>query len=61
MEKDYVLPYMFQDMRASLDDGSPLSKPDGILINGLGPEQAIFYFEPGYFSLAHSSFPCDNY
>lgn len=42
MEKDYVLPYMFQDMRASLDDGSPLSKPDGILINGLGPEQAIF-------------------
>lgn len=56
-----MLPYMFQDMRASLDDGSPLSKPDGILINGLGPEQAIFYFEPGYFSLAHSSFPCDNY
>ncbi|KAJ0085518.1 hypothetical protein Patl1_09535 [Pistacia atlantica] len=37
----------YRDMRASLDDGNSFSVPDGILINGFEPEQAIFYFEPG--------------
>lgn len=53
IEKDFVFPYLVQDMRASLDDGNSLSMPDGILINGFGPEQAVFDFEPGYFSLRH--------
>lgn len=34
-------------MRASIDVGNSLPLPDGILINGLEPSQAIFYFEPG--------------
>ncbi|KAI9199980.1 hypothetical protein LWI28_001012 [Acer negundo] len=29
-------------MRASLDEGNSLPIPDGILINGVGPNQAIF-------------------
>lgn len=45
--KENVLP---QDMRALLDAGSSLPFPDGILINGLGPNQATFNFEPGKFS-----------
>ncbi|KAL1188743.1 Monocopper oxidase-like protein SKS1 [Cardamine amara subsp. amara] len=35
------------DMRASLDTGLSLPTPDGILFNGLGPEEAFFAFEPG--------------
>lgn len=34
-------------MRASLDDGFSLPVPDGILINGLGPNEATFQFVPG--------------
>ncbi|TXG52052.1 hypothetical protein EZV62_021221 [Acer yangbiense] len=34
-------------MRASLDEGNSLPIPDGILINGVGPNQAIFDFELG--------------
>uniref|UniRef100_A0A2N9FRK7 Plastocyanin-like domain-containing protein n=1 Tax=Fagus sylvatica TaxID=28930 RepID=A0A2N9FRK7_FAGSY len=34
-------------LRASLDVGNGLSIPDGILINGLGPNQATFEFQPG--------------
>ncbi|KAF7140204.1 hypothetical protein RHSIM_Rhsim06G0020900 [Rhododendron simsii] len=36
-----------QDMRARLDSGDLLHLPDGILINGLGPNQTTFDFEPG--------------
>ncbi|CAK7346176.1 unnamed protein product [Dovyalis caffra] len=36
-----------RDLRAALDDGAGLGKPNGILINGLGPNQTIFEFEPG--------------
>ncbi|XP_058218498.1 monocopper oxidase-like protein SKS1 [Rhododendron vialii] len=36
-----------QDMRAKLDSGDLLYLPDGILINGLGPNQTTFDFEPG--------------
>ncbi|PSR99583.1 L-ascorbate oxidase [Actinidia chinensis var. chinensis] len=36
-----------QELRARLDSGSWLPLPDGILINGLGPNQASFNFEPG--------------
>ncbi|CAN8240090.1 unnamed protein product [Cochlearia groenlandica] len=35
------------NMRASLDNGLSLANPDGILINGLGPEEAFFAFQPG--------------
>jgi hypothetical protein len=38
---------LLQMLRASLDVGNGLPDPDGILINGLGPKQAIFEFEPG--------------
>ncbi|XP_059462057.1 monocopper oxidase-like protein SKS1 [Corylus avellana] len=34
-------------LRALLDVGNGLPDPDGVLINGLGPKQAIFEFEPG--------------
>ncbi|CAH2067469.1 unnamed protein product [Thlaspi arvense] len=34
-------------MRASLDNGLSLATPDGILINGHGPEEAFFAFQPG--------------
>ncbi|KAF8405378.1 hypothetical protein HHK36_010282 [Tetracentron sinense] len=37
----------YKEMRSSLDHGNPLSQPDGILINGLGPSQANFEFQPG--------------
>ncbi|OVA19648.1 Multicopper oxidase [Macleaya cordata] len=38
----------YHDMRASLDRGIPLpSQPNGILINGLGPYEANFTFQPG--------------
>ncbi|XP_072957721.1 L-ascorbate oxidase homolog [Typha angustifolia] len=37
----------FQDMRASLDQGHALPKPDGILINSLPPYKANFTFQPG--------------
>ncbi|GAV56752.1 Cu-oxidase domain-containing protein/Cu-oxidase_2 domain-containing protein/Cu-oxidase_3 domain-containing protein, partial [Cephalotus follicularis] len=36
-----------RELRASLDNGSSLPPPDGILINGRGPHQTIFDFEPG--------------
>ncbi|XP_010540177.1 PREDICTED: monocopper oxidase-like protein SKS1 [Tarenaya hassleriana] len=36
-----------RDLRASLDTGISLPMPDGILINGLGPKEAVFDFEPG--------------
>ncbi|KAL3505405.1 hypothetical protein ACH5RR_035246 [Cinchona calisaya] len=36
-----------QDLRNGLDNGYFLPLPDGILINGLGPNQAIFNFQPG--------------
>ncbi|GFZ10434.1 SKU5 similar 18 [Actinidia rufa] len=36
-----------QELRARLDSGSWLPLPDGILVNGLGPNQASFNFEPG--------------
>ncbi|XP_019085785.1 PREDICTED: monocopper oxidase-like protein SKS1 [Camelina sativa] len=35
------------DLRASLDTGHSLPTPDGILINGRGPEETFFAFEPG--------------
>lgn len=38
---------LLQLLRALLDVGNGLPEPDGILINGLGPNQAIFEFEPG--------------
>lgn len=38
---------LVQDMRARLDSGDLLHLPDGILINGLGPNQTTFDFEPG--------------
>ncbi|ESQ27558.1 hypothetical protein EUTSA_v10018365mg [Eutrema salsugineum] len=34
-------------MRASLDNGLSLATPDGILINGRGPEETFFAFQPG--------------
>ncbi|KAK9164482.1 hypothetical protein Syun_005384 [Stephania yunnanensis] len=38
----------YQDMRSLLDRGLPLPpQPDGILINGAGPHQTTFYFQPG--------------
>ncbi|CAD5176245.1 unnamed protein product [Musa acuminata subsp. malaccensis] len=36
-----------QDMRDAVDQGFPLSLPDGILINGLPPEKANFTFKSG--------------
>ncbi|KAH1065809.1 hypothetical protein J1N35_030796 [Gossypium stocksii] len=36
----------YRDLRASLENGVFLPHPDGILINGLGPNQARFEFEP---------------
>ncbi|KAL5845306.1 hypothetical protein ACOSQ4_011264 [Xanthoceras sorbifolium] len=36
-----------RDMRVSLDEGNSLPMPDGVLINGVGPNQAIFDFESG--------------
>ncbi|KAJ9165963.1 hypothetical protein P3X46_020773 [Hevea brasiliensis] len=38
----------YQDLRTSLDNGKSLPSPDGILINGLGPNQAVLDFEPGF-------------
>lgn len=38
---------MLQGLRAALDEGRMLDLPDGILINGLGPYEATFDFEPG--------------
>ncbi|KAF3446788.1 hypothetical protein FNV43_RR11968 [Rhamnella rubrinervis] len=35
------------DLRRLLDEGHSLRNPDGILINGLGPYDANFVFEPG--------------
>ena len=43
-----MLLHMF---RASLDVGNGLPMPDRILINGLGPNQATFEFQPGDISL----------
>ncbi|KAL0391888.1 UNVERIFIED_CONTAM: Monocopper oxidase-like protein SKS1 [Sesamum radiatum] len=37
----------YQLLRLALDEGSMLPLPDGILINGLGPNQATFDFQPG--------------
>nr|POF00565.1 monocopper oxidase-like protein sku5 [Quercus suber] len=37
----------YQMLRASLDVGNGLPMPDGILINGLGPNEATFDFQPG--------------
>ncbi|XWS25910.1 hypothetical protein CRYUN_Cryun27aG0108100 [Craigia yunnanensis] len=37
----------YMDLRASLENGIFLPHPDGILINGLGPNQASFEFESG--------------
>ncbi|KAF5740870.1 SKU5 similar 18 [Tripterygium wilfordii] len=37
-----------RDLRASLDVGGTLPKPDGILINGAGPNQTVIDFEPGF-------------
>ncbi|GMI82483.1 SKU5 similar 18 [Hibiscus trionum] len=37
----------YRDLRASLENEVFLPPPDGILINGLGPNQARFEFEPG--------------
>lgn len=34
-------------MRDAVDQGFPLSLPDGILINGLPPEKANFTFKSG--------------
>jgi len=46
-------------LRASLDVGNGLPMPDGILINGLGPNEATFDFQPGYISLTIPFwFPC---
>lgn len=39
-----------QDMRDAVDQGFPLSLPDGILINGLPPEKANFTFKSGKIS-----------
>ncbi|KAI3966076.1 hypothetical protein MKW92_040613 [Papaver armeniacum] len=40
--------YEFDDMKKSLDRGIPLpSQPNGILINGLGPLETNFTFQPG--------------
>ncbi|KAL5557870.1 hypothetical protein UlMin_034081 [Ulmus minor] len=36
-----------RDLRALLEGGNSFPKPDGILINGLGPYQASFNFQPG--------------
>ncbi|KAL0016984.1 hypothetical protein SO802_004053 [Lithocarpus litseifolius] len=41
----------YQVMRTSLDVGNGLPMPDAILINGLGPNEATFDFQPGYISL----------
>lgn len=43
-----MLLYMFW---ASLEFGHGLAMPDGILISGLGPNQATFEFQPGDISL----------
>ncbi|KAL4278742.1 hypothetical protein GQ457_03G038120 [Hibiscus cannabinus] len=37
----------YRDLRASLDNEILFPLPDGILINGLGPNRARFEFEPG--------------
>ncbi|KAL0432345.1 UNVERIFIED_CONTAM: Monocopper oxidase-like protein SKS1 [Sesamum latifolium] len=37
----------YQVLRLALDAGIVLPLPDGILINGLGPNQATFDFQPG--------------
>ncbi|XWS14454.1 hypothetical protein CRYUN_Cryun35bG0010600 [Craigia yunnanensis] len=37
----------YRDFRASLENGIFLPQPDGILINGLGPNQSSFEFKPG--------------
>ncbi|GLU04584.1 hypothetical protein SLE2022_217220 [Rubroshorea leprosula] len=37
----------YRDLRALLDEGITLPMLDGILINGMGPNQATFDFEPG--------------
>lgn len=47
-ERKFII--LLQDMRALLDDGGKLPLPDGILINGVGPNQAKFEFEPGEFA-----------
>ncbi|KAJ6405917.1 hypothetical protein OIU84_013814 [Salix udensis] len=36
-----------RDLRASLDNGIGLQNPTGILINGRGPNETVFKFEPG--------------
>lgn len=37
-----------------MEDGNSLPLPDGILINGQGPNQASFEFEPGEITLLFS-------
>ncbi|XP_020535413.1 L-ascorbate oxidase homolog [Jatropha curcas] len=37
----------YRYLRASIDEGKTLPLPDGILINGLGPNQSVFHFQPG--------------
>lgn len=39
-----------QQLRNNLDQGGHIAQPDGLLINGLGPHQAVFNFESGDFS-----------
>nr|POE88507.1 monocopper oxidase-like protein sku5 [Quercus suber] len=44
---DLPLIKAYQMLRASLDVGNGLPMPDAILINGLGPNEATFDFQPG--------------
>jgi hypothetical protein len=40
---------LFQALKAILDRGHKLPLPDGILVNGRGPNQTYFTFQPGNF------------
>jgi hypothetical protein len=37
-------------LRALLDNGTGLQNPSGILINGRGPNETVFEFQPGEFT-----------
>lgn len=43
---------LYQALKAILDRGHKLPSPDGILVNGRGPNQTYFTFQPGNF-LSH--------
>lgn len=46
---DYAF-FSLQDLRALLDNGTGLQNPSGILINGRGPNETVFEFQPGEFT-----------